>query len=308
MGRAIAFGIVGFILLISLIVMLLIRNLAFHELVLGKKKDKNIMFQILRNMKSCTLEEYEALDLKPVQVTSEDGFKLKGYYLENENSTNKGIIILHGYTANHYRSAQYVNFLIEKGFNILLVDSRAHGDSEGLYATYGEKEVKDLDLWVELMKSKLGEKAIIGIHGHSMGAATVLMYPKIGEEKINFIIAESPYSTAGGIMKYQFKKVRIPAKIMYRLVNLHIRRKCGFSMEKINPVEVVKTSKIPTLFIHGTLDRTIPCEMTLDMYKCKVGIKKLLIVEGGSHINCYSLAKKKYEIEVDDFLQEIHII
>lgn len=295
------------IIIILIAILIIVRNIVFKEVVISKKKDKKRMFEVLEEMGSYSLKQYEGLKLEDIEILSKDGFRLKGHYIENSRKTKKGIIIVHGYTANYYRSAQYADFLLEQGFNLLFVDARAHGESEGIYATYGKKEIEDLDLWVNVMKDRLGEGSQIGIHGHSMGAATVIMYPKIGGEKIDFIISEAAYSTGKGILKYQLKKAKIPTFLMYNLVNKRLKKDCGFSMEEINPIDIVKENKIPTLFIHGTADETIPVEMTLEMYKCKSGVKDLLIIKGASHINCYPFSKKEYEDAVIKLMKNVGV-
>lgn len=246
-----------FILMLMLFIIIYIKvvNFAFKKTILDKRKDRETMFNILKNTKAYTEDEFNNLEFENLQIISDDNYKLRGYYINKFKESRKLIIIVHGYTANHYRSAQYIDMFLKKEFNVLLIDVRSHGNSEGIYATYGKKEIEDLDLWVNFMRKKIGQDTFIGIHGHSMGAATVLMYTTLGEKKIKFIISESSYSTGKDIIRYQFKKAHTPFFMIYRMVDRKIKKTCGFSLGDISPRDAVKKSNIPTMFIHGDKDK-----------------------------------------------------
>lgn len=280
-------------------------NCLFYYATLGKKRDKIETFNSLYTMGLYSLDEYEKLKLEELIVQSKDGYKLKGYYLNCNLPSKKIIILLHGYLVGHYRSCQYIKFFIKEGFNILLVDQRGHGNSEGTYATYGRYECEDLDLWVSCIRQKVGEKCFIGVHGHSMGAATGLMYSVLGKNKIDFIISESAYANAIEVIKRKLNKYKIPFFPFYNLTNHKIKKVCGFSLGEISPMDMVKESKVPIMFIHGDQDELIPCYMSMEMYEIKKGIKSLCIIPRAKHNTCYATNQEKYENEVKNFLKMI---
>ena len=68
-----------------------------------------------------------------VWIRSKDGLKLHGTYFPGNGGT-KAVICFHGYTSkglNDYGSLSY--YYLNHGFRMLLIDERAHGDSEGTY-------------------------------------------------------------------------------------------------------------------------------------------------------------------------------
>ena len=119
----------------------------------------------------------EALEIpyKEVTVTSYDGLCLFGKcYFANKSAP--WLIMMHGYRSGAERDfCGGLKFGIEAGFNVLLVDQRAHGKSEGKCLTFGIKERRDCLSWVNYVVSKAGENCEIVLYGMSMGAATVLM-------------------------------------------------------------------------------------------------------------------------------------
>lgn len=294
------------IILITVIGLNYISEYAFKEVTLSERKDKVKMFEVIKETNGYREEEYDKLGFEKLCIKSKDEKSLIGYYLNRHKESKKLIIIIHGYTANHFRSAQYIDFFTKEGFNILLIDVRSHGDSEGIYATYGFKEEEDLQIWIEFMKNKLGNDCIIGLHGHSMGAATVVNYSNNCDETVKFIIAEAPYSSGREIIKHQFKMAKAPFFPLYPCVNLKMKKRCEFSLEDVNPINSVKESTIPIMFIHGDKDRTIPYKMSIDMYIAKKqGIKELYIVPGANHLNSYGKDVELYEEKIKYFLKRV---
>lgn len=289
---------------VSAMVASMIVRYAEKEILRAKRQTKEGTILRLSKQFKIDYNEYKDLAVEMLEILSDDGLKLKGYYYKNTEDTDKLMIIHHGYTANHYIGIQYMKMFFEQGFNILLIDMRGHGESEGKYSSYGYNEVRDLNMWVEAMKKKLGEDLIIGLHGQSMGAATVLLYSGLFEEKIKFVIEDCGYSNAEEVVKFKFNQRNVSTKIFYPLVSSRIKKKYKFDLKDISPIEAVSKSKVPTLFIHGTADTTVPYDMCQQMYDAKVeGIKKIYLVDDAIHMDAYVTNKESYEKEVKDFIK-----
>ena len=65
---------------------------------------------------------------------------------------------------------QYLDFFIDKGWNVCFFDFSGSGMSEGSHISLGHHEARDLDAIVNNMRI-LGNKKIL-LWGRSMGAAT----------------------------------------------------------------------------------------------------------------------------------------
>ncbi|MBX7407847.1 alpha/beta hydrolase [Clostridium chauvoei] len=295
------------ILLVSIsIVLYFINKKAFYKVIMDKRKTKDEMIKAMKERFSSDYEDYKNLEGEELTIRSYDGYKLKGYYYLQNKDSKKIAIIHHGYTANHYVCFQFADIFFEEGFNVLLIDMRSHGESEGEHSTYGYKEVKDLDKWVDLMREKVGKEGIIGLHGQSMGGATVLMYGGKHSNKIDFIIADCAYSNGVKIIKSQFKESKVPFFPVYHILNRKIKRICGFDMNKISPIDDIKNSDVPVMFVHGTSDELVPHSMSEEMYKVKKGDKnKLLLIQGAKHVGAYSKDKKLYKETVRVFIENV---
>jgi uncharacterized protein len=278
---------------------------AFKEMTLDKRSTLEESFNSLEKNELYTKEEFKKLLREEVEIKSKEGLSLKGTFIEKIKDSKKVLIIVHGYTSNYIWSLQFINMFFSEGFNVLLVDQRGHGRSEGKYATYGYYEKYDLDHWVNWVRQRVGKDAVIGLHGQSMGGGTVLQYAAINKY-VKFIIADCPYSDVTQLMKHQFNEIKhVPFLPFKYFLDMRLKVFAKFSMKDATPINSMKDKEIPIFFIHGSEDNFVPTYMSKDMYEVKKGYKKLLIVEGAVHANAYGTDKELYEREVHNFLGEV---
>ena len=88
------------------------------------------------------------------------------------------------------------------GYNLLAVDERAHGESEGTYITFGVRERHDVATWAAYAAMHFGPAHPLILDGLSMGAATVLMASELElPASVRGIIADCGFSSPYAIMK-----------------------------------------------------------------------------------------------------------
>lgn len=296
-------------LLILLLIIISISNFAYRQVFLAKRKTEESAFQAMEDRKIYNRLDYNSLDLIDEEILSEDNILLKGYHLKSTINNNKVILLIHGYTGNHFMSLQFVDLYKELGFDIFMIDARSHGSSGGNYPTYGIKEKEDIKSWINFIRNKYDNDITIGLHGQSMGAATALLYgKKYGD--VDFIIADCPFSDAKKVLCYQFENVaRVPGLPMYHLLNSYVKLFCGLNLNDSNPIENISELKISTLFIHGNSDTIIPSIMSEELYNAKSNNShdKLLIIKGAEHVEAFKEDKHLYTETVKDFILKMQV-
>lgn len=293
------------ILLLLTILALGITHLGFLQITQMKVKNDLSLFAGLENLGLYSRDRYEALVKKEIILSSVDGLKLSGAAIELYPDSKRWMIIVHGYTGSRAVSTQFIDMFTDDGYNVLLIDQRRHGRSEGRYTTYGFYEKYDVQTWVNWLVEQHGKDTEIGLHGQSLGGGTVLEYLSIAAPQVKLVIADCPYSDLTDLMKYQITKLnKIPAVPFFRWVNNRIRKKAGFSFEQVSPIRSVRESHLPVLFIHGTNDTYVPTRMSQEMFEAKSEPKKLVLIEDAIHANAYHIAPHKYRQEVQSFLYE----
>ena len=152
---------------------------------------------------------------------------------------------------------------ISRGHNLLLIDQRAHGKSDGKVITFGIKERFDVKSWIDYSIHRHGENVKIMLYGISMGAATVLMASELNLPKnVVGIVADCPYSSPKAIIKKVTGEMGLPATLFYPFIRLGALIFGGFDPSSAAPILAVKNTDIPILLIHGDADDFVPCEMS----------------------------------------------
>lgn len=242
-----------------------------------------------------------------VEIKSFDGLTLRGKYYEYEKGAPVEIVI-HGYRSEGVRD---MSAAIERCFSIkhslLLIDQRGCGSSDGSLITFGIFERYDCLRWIDFLIEYLGSDVEIILCGVSMGAATVLMAS--GHDlprNVKYALADCGYSDNPSIIKRVVRKMRLPVSIFYPIIKASAKLFGGFELESCSPIEAVKNAKIPIIFIHGTGDNFVPCEMSHRVYEaCASPLKNLVEIEGAGHGVAYPADKEKYVKALESFICEI---
>ena len=246
-------------------------------------------------------------ETEEVCMFSEDGLRLIGHYFAAEGS-DRTMVLCHGWRGAWDQDfAPTSQWLYEQGWNLLAIEERGQGQSEGKYITLGIREKRDITCWAKWLNEKKHPKRI-WLSGLSMGASAVLIAGGEADlpDNVCGIIADCGFTepmkmfqSAGQQMIGKFTKPVI--RILCRMAKRRIRE----DPEHSTTVDAVKRTKIPVMFIHGKADAFVPCEMTLDNYEaCSSAKKKLFLAEGADHCMSYFSDPERYKREVQDFFKE----
>ena len=253
---------------------------------------------------------YNSASKEDITLKSFDGLNLTSTLIMNENPTNKFIVLVHGVSICYVGSLKYFDIFYKNGFNVLIVNQRRHGKSEGKYSTYGFYEKYDVNMWIEYLKSRFGNDIILGLHGESMGAGTVMETIPLNDS-IKFVIEDCGYSNFHELIGFQIThayKNRLVRKILRPsliFANFFMKTKAKFSMKKIVPIDIVSSTSLPMMFIHGKEDYFVPWYMSVDLYNAKTkGYKKLYLVEGAKHAEALEVNKILYEKKIMTFIEK----
>lgn len=253
---------------------------------------------------------YNSASKEDITLKSFDGLNLTSSLIMNENPTNKFIVLVHGVSICYVGSLKYFDIFYRNGFNILIVNQRRHGKSEGKYSTYGFYEKYDVNMWIEYLKSRFGNDIILGLHGESMGAGTVMETIPLNDS-IKFVIEDCGYSNFHELIGFQIThayKNRLVRKILRPsliFANFFMKTKAKFSMKKIVPIDIVSSTSLPMMFVHGKEDYFVPWYMAVDLYKAKTkGYKELYLVEGAKHAEALEVNKILYEKKIMTFIEK----
>lgn len=239
-----------------------------------------------------------------VETQSFDGLRLAARYYDN--NSDKTMLLFHGYRSAAARDFSCaVKMYIQLGFNVLLVDQRAHGKSEGRLITFGVKESRDVLSWINYVNEKLGADKI-ALGGMSMGATTVLLALGLDLPKnVKCVVADCGFTSPVDIIKIVAKKnFSVNADFFLPLLDLCCKIFGRFSIYGVSTPQALKKSDIPVLFIHGKADGFVPCEMSQRGYDAIPERSEIVLVEGADHGLGFLVDTKNVKFRLESFLNK----
>lgn len=225
-----------------------------------------------------------------ISIRSKDNLKLCGYYYAADEPSDTIVIASHGFTSKALNDIPTIGcFFINEGYDVLAVDNRAHGNSDGAYVGFGILDRFDMLGWIKYVHERFPEKKII-LYGVSMGGATVLMssgFPEV-QEYVSAIVADCAFTSPHDVFKSVLtQNYHLPAFPILNIANELCKVNAGYHSDDYSTLDALETNKIPILFIHGADDDFVPTEMSRINYAACKSPKELLIIEGAGHGGAY---------------------
>lgn len=239
-----------------------------------------------------------------VYTEAEDGLRLHATWFP-QGDQKKVVICFHGYTSRGL--SDYIGlsgYYLRNGYSMLLVDERAHGDSEGKYIGFGCLDRRDGMKWIRWVLETCGEDVEILLHGTSMGGATVLMMTGLElPGQVRGVIADCPFTSAKEVFTHVLHSMyHLPAFPMIQIADMVNKRRAGFGLDECNSAREVRKAEVPVLLIHGSADGFVPCSMCEKIYENCASPKQKLIVEGAAHAESYYKDTQAYEGAMNEFI------
>ena len=242
-------------------------------------------------------------------ITHDDGSRMHAWWVQAQQPTHRVAVIVHGYKRQAL-SMLKIGYMFhhELGYNILLPDLAAHGQSDGDAIGMGWHDRLNVLQWADAANnmfrgdSTMTDMVVLGI---SMGAATVMCAS--GEPQPPYIkayIEDCGYTNVwdefASEAKNQFGISEFP--LLYTTSAL-CKLRYGWSFGEASPLKQVAKCKLPMLFIHGDNDSFVPTWMVKPLYQAKPQPKQLWLTPDAEHDRSYNLYPQQYTDHVRDFLR-----
>ena len=290
------------ILLVLLVIIIICLFLIKETFVRNDKLDTTPAWYEYINANQEGREYIYSLNPEDLYINSFDNLKLHALFINN--NTNKTIICVHGYKAKDglYDFGMSAKFLNSLGYNLLFVDNRAHGLSQGKYIGFGVLDSIDVNSWVDYLVTNMNQETII-LYGMSMGAATVM---NAQNNKVKAIIADCGFASGYDEVVYQIKKMyHLPSFPLVPISNILLKLLAKYSLKDKEAYKSIKNYHNNLLIIHGDKDHFVPTRDAYKIFDNATCHKKMLIVPGASHAKSYLKDTELYEQTIKEFLDEI---
>lgn len=238
--------------------------------------------------------------------TTPDGLKLEAWYVANPKPTNKTVVIAHGFAGNKNKMAMYGQMFLNLGYNVLIPDDRAAGQSQGNLIGFGWTDRKDYVRWINQIVQK-NPQVQIAMFGVSMGGATTMM--TAGEKlpnNVKVFIEDCGYDTVKNEINFQAQSMyHLPLVPRFPLVDIVSgisKLRAGYSYGEASSIKQLHKNHLPMMFIHGGADKFVPTEMVYKNYAATQGPKELWVLPGVAHAMSFEKNPVMYASKVQSFL------
>lgn len=205
-----------------------------------------------------------------IQVRSDDGTALAGRMIPGTKRLRPWVLMLHDFGGSWRDSLAFSRIYAAHDCNIMLVDMRAHGESEGEWTGSGWLDRRDVIAWCSWIIARTGEGTQIIIHGIGMGATAALF---AAEEKdfpiqVRAIVSDSAYTDTWNATALRFGKGFAKPQPMLDLYRIILKKsKEGYDLGIGNILPSMQSISTPLFIMHGEKDACTPPYMGMYLAK-----------------------------------------
>jgi len=222
--------------------------------------------------------------LQRISLTTQDGLKLRSFYIPAQDENAGTIVLFHGNAGNigHRVSKAGIYHLL--GLGVLLVEYRGYGGNDGTPTEAGLYTDGRAAMDFLITHEKLAPEKIV-IYGESLGSGVAVQMAT--EYDAAALVLETPFSSTAAVASaiYPFIPARLLLKDLYD-----------------NIAKIKQIKKMPVLIVHGTADSVVPFSEGQKLFETANEPKKFIAIEGGNHNDLYSFPATATAI--GDFLRE----
>lgn len=233
-----------------------------------ESKERELVYRPIREYARTPADQGLAYDELWLAVGRDDGAgtqRVHGWWLPASVADAPTLLYLHGTHFSLGNSLFRIARLHDLGFNILAIDYRGFGRSDGDLPSESQINADARAAWAEIVRREPRDDRRY-IYGHSLGAAVAI---ELGatQDGAAGVIAESGFTSLADVVADR----NLPVGMLMT--------------QRFDALASVPRLRAPVLFVHGTADDVVPVAMTQRMYEAAPEPKRLLLIEGGGHSN-----------------------
>ncbi|MGH7178426.1 MAG: alpha/beta hydrolase [Tepidisphaeraceae bacterium] len=252
------------------------------------------------------------LEFTPVEFTvvdksriTEPPLKFSSWWMPHRDADGRCVILLHGYADAKVGALAWAPMWHSLRFNILALDLRAHGESQGECTTAGVFERFDVSQVIDQLRAmRSNDTAKVVLFGISLGGAVALATADLRDD-IQAIVLESPFSDYAHAATSHAARLGAPTRIVMPLALTFARWRCGADFDSVKPIDLIRKVRCPIMAIHAGADAFVTPADAAEIetaLRARQGVSGYLCVEGVGHLMSIVAQPREYQERVADFL------
>ena len=242
--------------------------------------------------------------MREVDITSVDGLHLHGEYYDFGGEC--AVIILPGRCECLRYSCYFAKPYGEMGINVLCIDTRSHGKSDGKFSTIGKMEGEDVRSWVSFLEREMGVSKV-WLHAICLGGAAAF-YSAVGKDApaaIKGIVAEGPYVTFRETYKQHLIQMKKPHIVLVDLIMARIKKETGVDYKTVAPIKLCREYGGHILYIFGERDQFSLPPMSEKLFSETLSkTKRIVWLPRGGHSHLRVNNTEEYDKAIKEYVGE----
>jgi fermentation-respiration switch protein FrsA (DUF1100 family) len=236
------------------------------------------------------------IDYQPVEMRAADGTTLFAWFLPARGQARGTVLYLHGNAENISTHFSNVAWMPAAGFNVLAMDYRGYGGSEGRPSLSGVQLDIDAGMRTLLERQDVDPRRII-LFGQSLGGALAIYYAAHGQHRghLSAVIADSAFSDYREVAREKLAGFFMTWPFQW-LPDLTIDN-------RYSPQDAIAAvSPVPLLLVHGEADGIVPAHHSQRLLEQAAEPKQLWLVPQAGHIQ--GLRSKEMRQRLAEFMRQ----
>ncbi len=232
------------------------------------------------------------LDYEDVWLTipPEADTRIHGWWISAPSETDHTLLYLHGNGRNISANLGQAYRLQQMGLSVFLFDYRGYGLSDGGFPSEAKVYADAQRAWDYLVQERQIPPDQIVVYGHSLGGAVAMDLLQQQPQAAGLIV-ESSFTSIADVARHQVWPRIFPVNWL-----LH---------QRFDALSKAPKLQVPTLYVHGTSDLTIPADMSEALYEATPEPRALHWVDGGDHNNLAEVGSTDYENKLRSFVRQV---
>lgn len=222
------------------------------------------------------------LTVEDCYFTTADNLRLHGWFIPSDKA-RATVLWCHGNAGNISHRIDLAKKLLQLNVNVFIFDYRGYGRSEGEPSEEGLYHDVVAAHDYLLTRHDVDSHRIVA-YGQSLGSAVAVDLAT--KRRCKALIIEATFSSGSDV-----------AKSLFWWLPIH-----PFIRSRFDSYSKIKTLHLPTLFIHGQQDRTIPISLGEKLFEAANEPKWFYKIPNADHNDTYIVGGEEYFRRIDEFL------